>query len=303
LKATVERYLEGRRLHLGNSAIDQERRYLARFVASMAAQGVTELRSVELEHLARYRAELGTLTNRLGAPVSDAFLRKAVSAVRCFLVWAQRSGLLLWSFASLPLPKVAVKLRYVPTVEEMRRLLAMPDLDQPMGLRDRLLLELLYVLGLRIGETVALDLESADLAARTLVVVGKGGHQRLLPLSPGLFQTVLDYLSEGRPRLAIGGEEKALLLGANTGKRPGKQSMLLRVRGYGARLGLALSPHLLRYACATHLVEGGAELPYVARLLGHECLKSTRRYARIRPVELCREHRRCHPRAMGGHRD
>jgi site-specific recombinase XerD len=296
----VERYLEGRRPHLGDSGLDDDRRYLARFVASMAAQGVTELRAIEQEHLAWYRAELGALTNRLGAPVSAALLRKAISVVRYFLVWAHRSGLLLWSFASLPLPRVAVKLRYVPTADEMRHLLALPDLDCPIGLRDRLLLELLYVLGLRVSETVALDLESADLAARTLVVVGKGGHQRLLPLSPRLFQTVVDYLSDGRPHLAGDHNEKALVLGLTTGKRLGKTLVTQRVRRYGAQLGLELSPHLLRYACATHLIEGGAELPYVARLLGHARLESTRRYARIRPTELAREHRRCHPRAIGG---
>ena len=134
-------------------------------------------------------------------------------------------------------------------------------------------------------------------------MVGKGGHQRLLPISPKPYEFWLRYLEQARPRFLPGADERALLLSPKTGQRLSSQSVFLRVRGYGARIGLQLASHQLRHACATHLLEGGAEPPYIARLLGHEDLSSTMRYTRIRPLELKREYRRCHPRAIGGLHD
>ena len=90
------------------------------------------------------------------------------------------------------------------------------------------------------------------------------------------------------------------MLSSITGRRLGKLSVFLRVRGYGRQLGLELHPHQLRHACATHLLEGGANPVYIARLLGHKRLDSTGRYARVRALELAREHRRCHPRGVIG---
>jgi site-specific recombinase XerD len=292
-------YLESRRVHLAASTWTQERRHLERFLSSLKAQGVDVVGGVVGENLARYHAELCLHTNRQGRRVSGSFLQQAMLVVRGFLVWARKSGLLLWDFSDFPIPKRADHLPIVPTAEAMRQLLELPDVARPVGLRDRLILELLYVLGMRAGECTALNLDSADLAARTLVVVGKGGHQRMLPLSPSPYEALCRYLDEARPLLKPKAGERALLL-SRLGRRLGGQSVLLRVRGYGDKLSLKLTAHQLRHGCATHLLEGGAELPYISQLLGHAGLGPTQRYALMRPLELAKEHRRCHPRSIGG---
>jgi site-specific recombinase XerD len=297
LAGLVEPYLESRRPHLVATVLEQEGRFLKRFIDFLSTQDVVELGAIAEEHVARYLVELRSLPGRRG-PVSDSFLQQAMQAVRTFLVWARKSGLLLEDFSQLPIPKRVDRVRQVPTEDEMRRLLELSNQDEPLGARDRLLLELLYVLGLRAGECAGLDLGSIDLVARTLSVVGKGGHKRLLPLSPKLYEVLVRYLEQARPRLA-GADEQALLVGSTTGRRLEVQSVRRRVRAYGKRLGLSLHPHQLRHACATHLLEGGADPIYIARLLGHERLCTTSRYARVRNRELWLEHRRCHPRALG----
>lgn len=298
LESLVEPYLAARSVHLVAATLSQERRYLARLLASLKEQGVSELQDVSQEHIAHFHAVLSSAPSPRGGALSRSLLQQALLCARSFLVWARERGLLLLDFSELPIPKRDDVLPVVPTANEVRRLLEQPG-SSPTGRRDRLLLELLYGLGMRAGECVGLDLHSADLPAETLTVVGKGGHQRLLPLSVGVRVSLLDYLRFGRPGLAPAVGEKALLVG-KTGQRLGVQSVRLRVRAYGARIGLKMGAHQLRHACATHLVEGGAELVYVARLLGHQGLETTRRYARVTPLELAREHRRCHPRALGG---
>lgn len=299
LDGLVGPYLEARSLHLVRSTLAQERRHLLGFLASLKEQGVAELQAIRVEHFARYHTALASSPSPRGGTLSRSYLQQALLGARSFLVWARERGLLLWDFSELGIPKRHDGIPHVPTVGEMKRLLELPDAGNPTGLRDCLLLELLYVLGLRAGECVRLDLHNADLAAGTLAVVGKGGHQRLAPLSPGVRAVLLLYLTEGRPRLAPHPVEKALLVSGKTGQRLSGQSVGLRVKYYGAQIGLRLGAHQLRHACATHLLEGGAELPYIARLLGHQRLETTRRYTRVRPLELAREHRRCHPRALG----
>jgi integrase/recombinase XerD len=271
-------------------------------VAFLERQGVTNISDVMPEHVAGFCAELQETPSVRGGPLSKSFLQQALLSVRGLLVWASKRGLLFGDFSDIVIPKRDDGSPAVPSVAVMKRLLKLPQTGCPRGERDRLLLELLYVLGLRIGEAVKLDVHHADLAAANLIVTGKGGHQRLLPLSPKLSRILLDYLTEWRPRLDPPDSEKALLVSRNR-KRLGKAAASLRVRLYGAQLGIKLSPHQLRHACATHLLEGQAELPDISRLLGHKRLESTQRYARAQSVELAREHRHCHPRASSTDHD
>lgn len=302
LETLTEPYLESRSLRLNAPTLGQERRYLLRFLLSLKEQGVTEVQAVCEEHVAHFYSVLSSSPGPFGVALSRSFLQQALLCARSFLVWAHERGLLLRDFGDLAIPKRNDVLPLVPTADEMKRLLEQPG-SSPTDKRDRLLLELLYVLGLRAGECVRLDLYDADLSAETLTVVGKGGHQRLVPLSVGICACMLDYLNFGRPRLAPSLGEAALFVSGKTKRRLDAQSVRLRVRAHGARIGLKLGAHQLRHACATHLIEGGAELVYVARLLGHQKLKTTGRYARVRPLELASEHRRCHPRAIGGLND
>jgi site-specific recombinase XerD len=219
-----------------------------------------------------------------------------MQSVRLFLLWAYASGETLEDFESFELPKAISAPTPVPSVAAMRKLLILPDVGTALGQRDQVVLELLYVLGLRRSECVDLNVDDVDLSGAVLEVRGKGGHERALPLSSGILDTLRRYLEHGRPALYAGGS--ALIVGKNGCSRLCGHGLAAVLRGYGRRIGLELRPHQLRFACATHLLEAGMEIRLIAALLGHRCLKSTGRYARVSRRELQREFRRCHPRAL-----
>ncbi|MFA5508636.1 MAG: tyrosine-type recombinase/integrase [Vulcanimicrobiota bacterium] len=179
----------------------------------------------------------------------------------------------------------------------MKRLLELPNRSTVLGLRDQFVLELLYSLGPRRSECSALNLSDLDLDQQTLRVVGKGGDERLLPVSPSLELCAQDYLCNSRPELVADTAEQALFLNQRK-QRLSDQSVNLIVRKYGLKLGLNLSAHQLRHACATHLVEAGMELEHIQQILGHANLDSTRRYAQVSQRQLEREFRRCWPRTQ-----
>lgn len=218
-------------------------------------------------------------------------------AAKLFLRWSCRAGLTLYDGDSYSPPAGPSPAPTPPTVAVMRRLLELPNRSTVMGLRDGFVLELLYNLGLRRSECSALDLDDLDLEQQTLRVVGKGGDERLLPVSPALELCAQDYLCNSRPALVADAAERALFLNQRK-QRLGDQSANLIVRKYGLKLGLNLSAHQLRHACATHLVEAGMELEHIQQLLGHSNLDSTRRYAQVSQRQLEREFRRCRPRTQ-----
>ena len=224
--------------------------------------------------------------------------RHAIHSARRFLLWAYEAGETLHDLSDFPLPPKHSPPTLVLSVAVMGKLLSLPDCSTAVGQRDQALLELLYVLGLRCRECAQLDFDALDLGQASLRVTGKGGHERLLPVSPRLLATLERYLQDGRRKLSRQGSGPALLLSYKGGARLSKSSIGSRVRKYGRQLGLEIRPHLFRHACATHLFEAGMELALISRLLGHESSESTRRYTRVSPRELRREFRRCHPRAL-----
>lgn len=287
MRPFLKQFLLGRELVLAPKTHDLERHFLERFAGFCQERGLT-LQELNREQLAAYRRQLLCR--------SSSFQAKAIRVARRFCVWAHRADYLLEDLSAFPVPKYRETLPRVPSVAEMRSLLSVPDTTTAVGLRNRLVLELFYVLGLRLGECHRLDLDHLYLKERTLRVRGKGDHERLLPISPKLFEVCLDYLDRSRPRLAEKTVEPALLLSV-LGRRLSRVSLSLVVRAAGDAIGLKVHPHLLRHACATHLAEAGLDYRKVQEFLGHVRLSSTYRYTRISPGELRREFFRCHPRA------
>ena len=235
----------------------------------------------------------------LGFELSETTVHMAVRATKYFLQWSYKAGLTLWDGATYELTNPRSRIPKPPTVAVMERLLQLPHTRTAEGMRDLFALELLYVLALRRGECCALRTNSIDLNAETVSVVGKGGDERLLPVSPRLGQTARRYLRRARSALLPKASETALLLN-NDGRALDNAALSYIVKKYGARLGLVLSPHKLRHACATHLVEAGMGLEKIQALLGHRRIDSTGRYAQILGREVRREFARSHPRARGG---
>lgn len=293
MKESVERFLASLAPAYAPESIAKHREMLSKFLLFCEAAGHTrpsDLGETELYGFYDWVCQ----SYRWGSVAR----RHAIHSARRFLLWAYEVGESWHDFKGFPLPPKSSAPPPVLSVAVMQRILSLPDVATALGQRDQVLLELLYVLGLRCRECVLLNLDDLDLGQATLKVTGKGGHQRLLPMSPKLLATIESYLGDGRRRLSRRDDEKALLLSYKGGGRLTGGNVRRRVRDYGRRLGLELRPHLFRHACATHLFEAGMELGQIARLLGHEDLGSTRVYTRVSRRELQREFRRCHPRAL-----
>jgi site-specific recombinase XerD len=197
---------------------------------------------------------------------------------------------------------------------QVDRLLAGPEPVDPVGLRDRAILELLYATGIRVGELCGLRLGDVDLAADTVRVLGKGAKQRVVPFGEPARVAVLDYLVDGRAAMLPGADRPARSTTAspregaddrealffNRRRKPMTQrdvrGMLERYRlAAGAPAGT--SPHTLRHSFATHLLEGGADLRAVQELLGHVALTTTQTYTHVSNERLRRVYEQAHPRA------
>ncbi|WP_446219032.1 tyrosine recombinase XerC [Micromonospora sp. IBHARD004] len=169
--------------------------------------------------------------------------------------------------------------------------------DEPVLLRDRVLLELLYGTGIRISEACGLDVADVDQGRRVVRVLGKGGRERAVPYGVPAQRALDAWLGRGRPALAGPGSGGALLLGARGGRLNPTTARRI-VAGYAERAGLPrTSPHGLRHSAATHLLEGGADLRAVQELLGHSSLASTQIYTHVSVERLRAAYRQAHPRA------
>lgn len=184
--------------------------------------------------------------------------------------------------------------------EQIERLLALPDLSLPEGLRDRALWEMAYSTGMRLGELTRLSLSDVDIVAGTVFVrFPKNGHDRLLPLGGWALHFLLRYLLEGRPKLASPPSSPTSLWLNVRGRPMGINEPGRRLRRYyktREQLGIPVTMHQLRHSCATHLLQHGASLSCVQALLGHRVLGSTQIYLGWTLVRLQRVHRRHHPR-------
>lgn len=184
----------------------------------------------------------------------------------------------------------------VLSIDEVKAILVAPDGTTPQGLRDRAILEVAYGSGLRKGELSELSLGSLDLSERTLIIRNtKNGWDRAVPLTGAACEALEAYLGEGRHHLSGPLSGSALWLSGRY--RPMSYWSFDQIpRRCRSQLGFGFTMHQIRHACATHLLEGGARLPDIARLLGHESLDSTEIYARVRLEELRKVHIQAHPR-------
>lgn len=259
--------------------------------------GVTSWSDVTLADLRSWLAQLDA------AGASRATLARRSAAARGFFAWAQRSGQIEGNPAvRLVAPKRVKALPEVLRQDQAAALLdvaavAADDAD-PVHLRDRAMLELLYASGIRVAELVGLDIDDVDRADRVMRVVGKGDKERTVPFGRPAAEALDTWLQCGRPGLVVAGSGPALFLGAR-GRRVDPRVVrevvhrLLRETPGAPDLG----PHGLRHSAATHLVEGGADIRLVQELLGHASLATTQVYTHVSVERLRRSFAQAHPRA------
>lgn len=294
--AAVERGLSPR-------TIEAYGRDLGRFAAFLAAAGVARLRDVEPGHLADFAA---WLDDEGLAPRSRA---RALVATRRLLRHAGAIG----AFRDDPAlgvapPRVDRSLPRVLRPDESAALVeAAGAAAPPLGDRDRAMLEVLYGAGLRVSELVGLPLAAVDRRGGWLRVLGKGRVERLVPLGEPALEALDRYLADARPRLARGAarDPEAVFL-TRRGRAMTRQNFFQRLRGIARRAGIPserVSPHVLRHAFATDLLEGGADLRVVQTLLGHADLSTTQIYTHVSRSRLRDTVERRHPRGAGGGRE
>lgn len=198
--------------------------------------------------------------------------------------------------ALLESPRRGRSLPKALSYEEVQSLLTSPDPTTPLGRRDRALLEFLYGTGARVSEATGAELIDLELEDRSVLLHGKGGKQRVVPLGAYAVDAVVAYLPD-RMKLRRNPDPGGVFLNSR-GRRLTRQGVWGILRRYGARVGLDdLSPHVLRHSMATHMVEGGADLRTVQEMLGHASISTTQVYTRVSPQHLQEVYVACHPRS------
>jgi integrase/recombinase XerD len=229
--------------------------------------------------------------------LSGRSLARRLSSLRGFFAFTREEGLLTEDPARfLENPKLIRSLPEVLSREEMEALLSAPDRGDKFGVRDRVMLELLYASGLRVSELCSLRALDFDAQSNLLRVFGKGAKERLTPVHNSAAALLLDYLRHWRPLFA----PKAPQLFLNRfGKTLSRVSVWKLVQAYALKAGInrPISPHTFRHSFATHLLEGGADLRSVQMLLGHADIAATEIYTHVRQDRLAAVHRRFHPRS------
>ncbi|MFC4996729.1 tyrosine recombinase XerC [Dactylosporangium cerinum] len=241
----------------------------------------------------------GWLARRRAAGAARTSLARHAAAARTFTAWGHREGLLAADPGQrLASPKAHRDLPTVLRADQAESLVTAPaGRDDAVGLRDRLVLELLYATGIRVSELCGLDVGDVDRMRRVVRVIGKGDKERAVPYGLPAEQALTEWLRHGRPALATRASGVALLLGARGGRLQPTAARRL-VDGHARAAGLPhTSPHDLRHSAATHLLEGGADLRSVQELLGHASLASTQIYTHVSIERLRSAYDQAHPRA------
>lgn len=296
LVESKKRFLEAQRVRgLSPASLENRGGALDRFFAYLATAGVDDVRAITRDHL---RGWLLTLAAR------SPWTRLAyLSAARAFFAFLEQTDAVLVNpCAGMGFLRSPDRLpRRVLRAAQVKAILAVPDAGTLRGRRDRAMLEVVYSTGLRRAELARLSVYDLDLAQGYVRVTrGKGGKDRLVPLGRTACAAVRVYLEKTRAKWIGDNPQTALWLDAHRPHGP------LKVASVGELLsdlasaaGVRASAHVWRHTCATQLVNGGAALPFVQRLLGHASLETTQIYTRVAPKEVQAMHRQKHPRRSG----
>ena len=288
---------------------------LEQFVTAVAAAGKRPRPSLTAADFSpdNVRLYLGVLFQQ---GVSRASAARKLAAIRTFARWLRREGIIEQDPSALAAsPKREQTIPAHLSIDEMNRLLEMPDRATPLGRRDQAILELFYASGLRLSELVGLDLDDLNLNARMVRVLSKGRKERLVPLNQSAADAIRAYMNDRAQMVRLEGARGAggargarraehPLFVNYRGQRLGARSVHRLVRKYvamcSARFGI--SPHALRHSFATHLLERGADLRGIQEMLGHARLSTTQRYTHVNSAYLLDVYRQAHPRASRGKR-
>jgi integrase/recombinase XerD len=272
---------------------------LTRFFGYLRKARLRDLRSVREEHLDTYARDLAEAISSRGKPYSLSTRCWHLQVVKRFFAFLVDQGVLLQDPAlDLALPHWTRLPGALLRQDHARQLVAHPSPFTHRGKRSRAILELLYGTGIRVGECERLDVRDLDLGQGVLLIRdGKGRKDRVVPVVGRAAEALDLYLREARPELVKDPRETALFI-TRRGTRVLVKSVqyLVRMSARAAEIPVPVTPHALRHGCATHLLQGGADVRHVQQLLGHKSLDTTAIYTHVAPEDLAQAVAKAHPR-------
>ncbi|TCJ16255.1 site-specific tyrosine recombinase XerD [Parasulfuritortus cantonensis] len=277
---------------LSPRSLESYRRDLSQFAAWLAKAG-RRLGAADAGDVQQFLADR---TLRQG--VAARSLARQLSALKRYYRWLLRQGLRADDpTVNIEAPRLPRPLPKSLTEADVEALLEAPEVAEPLGLRDRAMLELLYACGLRVSELVGLPVAALGLREGVVRVMGKGAKERLVPMGEPALVWLERYLAEARPALLVGRPSDALFVTARAAAMT-RQAFWYAIKRYARQAGIVapLSPHTLRHAFATHLLNHGADLRVVQMLLGHTDISTTQIYTHVARERLKNLHRLHHPR-------
>jgi len=275
---TIEIYRKG---------LDQFSRYLKK-------RTITDLRKVTKEVIQDYQEKV------MGEPIAmESKALKLRPIKRLFEYLTETNKLLINPTEGIvETSRRNRKIGPALTIEEMNKLLAQPNLSLKTHIRDRAIMEVLYATGIRLDELLSLEVYHADLKDKVLYIrKGKGKKQRVVPLGKAAVTYLKEYIEKIRPHYSRKNPKERKLFLLNTGLPMNPASVRQMITKYKSETGIKkpASPHTFRRTCATHLLQQGADIRYIQKLLGHKRLSTTQVYTRVMPIEVKQTHNKTHP--------
>jgi site-specific recombinase XerD len=276
--------------------------YFFRYLETV--EGVSSIDEVTPQHITAYHTHLRFGAQDKGKILASRTVSMRLIVLKTFFRVMHAENLIKNDYSAFITPATPPRTppRYVPSEKEMAELLDAITPDNLLSIRDRALFELLYATGMRNEEARSLTLDRIDLAGCTVRVMGKGSIERIVPLGAWVVPYLTEYLQTSRPKLIA--KENNVLFVSKSGRALTKNILGYLLRRYAKKAGLSrsgLHPHILRHACATHLLRAGADIRYVQELLGHASLNSTQIYTKVEISFLQKAHRKYHPRERTDH--
>lgn len=300
LQSLLEKHLEDLRVrNYSEYTVKNRRVHIGFFLDWCDERGLTEPVEVTRTVLESYQRHVFHYRKKNGEPLSFTGQHDRIVPLRVWFKWMARQHHILHNPASeLELPRLGVRLpKAVLTAAEAEQVIEQTNIHDPLGLRDRAILETLYSTGMRRLELVNLTLWDLDLERCTVAIrQGKGKKDRIIPLGDRAAAWVRKYLEESRPRLATEPDDKIVFL-SNAGEPFSLDYLTEAVRGYveAANIGKRGACHLFRHTMATLMLEGGADIRFIQAMLGHADLKTTQIYTHVAIRQLQEIHRATHP--------
>jgi len=300
LARQVEAYLQ--HLAVKNhtpATIEGRRDALKVFLLWAGERDLTDPAAITKPILASYQRHLWRWKKKNGKPLGISTQRSRLSTLKDFFAHLAKGNHIPANPASeLELPRQEKRLpQEALGLHEVKAVLNVPDILDPLGLRDRTMLELFYSTGIRRGELAALEITDLNQERQTLQIrQGKGQKDRVVPVGERALHWLERYLDQVRPKLLLSLHEKALFL-TSYGEAFNPDVLSRKVSKYikTAEIGRKGSCHLLRHSCATHMLEGGADIRFIQQLLGHEKLETTSVYTHVSIEQLKAVHSKTHP--------